>query len=116
MLEEEKLKRKEDKKKKVAASTASKEGAERTANTPTADASEEEVREENEKNQEKEGTRDNLTHSNINDHMRELNSGAGAKDDDTGKMEEDPLPRKKKSRDINKRKIGRNEKEKKRIH
>ena len=41
--------------------------------------------------------KDSLTHSNINDHLRELNSGAGDKDDDTDKMEEDPLPRKKKS-------------------
>ena len=38
--------------------------------------------------------KDNITHSNINNHLRELNSGAGAKDSDTNKTEEDPLPRK----------------------
>ena len=47
--------------------------------------------------------KDNVTHSNINGHLRELNSRAGAKDNDTDKMEEDPFPRKKKSREINKR-------------
>ena len=40
--------------------------------------------------------KDNVTHSNINNHMRELNSGACAKYDDTDNMEEDPLPWKKK--------------------
>ena len=30
--------------------------------------------------------KDNVTHSNINNHLRELNSGAGAKDDDTDNM------------------------------
>ena len=89
MLEEEKLKRKEykNKKKKAAADTASKEETKRTANAPTADALEEEVRGGNEKNQEKEGMRDNVSHSNINNHLRELNYGAGAKDNDTDKME-----------------------------
>ena len=53
MLEEEKLKRKEDKNNKAAAATASKEEAKRTANVPTADASEEEVRGGKYKNQEK---------------------------------------------------------------
>ena len=43
--------------------------------------------------------KDNVTHSNINDHMIELNSGAGAKNDDTDKMEEDPPPWKKKSKE-----------------
>ena len=47
---------------------------------------------------------DTLTHSNINDHLRELNSGAGATDDDTDNIEEDPLLRKKKSRESKKRK------------
>ena len=64
---------------------------------------EEEVRGGDEKNQRKEGIKDNVTHSNMNDHLRELNSGAGAKDYNTNKMEEDPLPRKKKSREIKKR-------------
>ena len=41
--------------------------------------------------------KDNVTHSNINEHMRELSYGAGAKDDDTDKMEEDPLYWKNKS-------------------
>ena len=53
MLEEEKLKRKEDKKKKAAADTESKEEIKSTANAPTADASEEEVRGGNENNQDK---------------------------------------------------------------
>ena len=48
--------------------------------------------------------KDNVSHSNINNHLRELNSVAGAKDDDTDKMEEDSLPGKKKSRDSKKRK------------
>ena len=73
-------------------------------NAPTADASDEEVRGLKEKKYYKEGMKDNLTHSNINDHMRELNSGAGAKDDDTNKMEEDPLPQNKKSRESKRRK------------
>ena len=30
--------------------------------------------------------KDNVTLININDHLRELNSGAGAKDDDTDKI------------------------------
>ena len=94
MLEEEKLKRKQDKKKKAAADTASKEETKRTANAPTADALEEEVRGGNEKNQEKEGMRDNVSHSNINNHPRELNFGAGAKDNATDNTEEDPLLRK----------------------
>ena len=42
--------------------------------------------------------KDYVTNGSINDHMRELNSGVGAKNDDTDKMEEDPPPRKKKSR------------------
>ena len=70
MLEEEKLKINEDKEKKAAADTTSREEAKRTTNAPTADASEKEVRGENEKNQEKRGMKDNVTHSNINDHMR----------------------------------------------
>ena len=99
MLEEEKLKIKEEKKKKkAAADTSSKEENKRTANAPTDDALEEEVRGGNEYNQEKEVIKDNLTHIKINDHLIELNYGAGAKDNDTDKMEEDPLPRKKKSR------------------
>ena len=40
------------------------------ANAPTADTSEEEVRGRNKKNQEKGGMKDNVTHSNINDHLR----------------------------------------------
>ena len=31
--------------------------------------------------------KDNVTLININDHLRELHSGAGAKDNDTDKME-----------------------------
>ena len=46
MLEEEMLKRKQGKKKNSAAATELKEEAKRTANTPTADASKDEVREE----------------------------------------------------------------------
>ena len=83
-----------------------------TANAPTADESEEELRGVNEKNKEKEGMKDNVTHSNINDHLRELNSGADAKDDDTDNIEEDPLPRKNKSRDSKKREKDRKNKEK----
>ena len=67
--------------------TASKGGAKRTAKAPTSDASEEEVMGVNYNNQEKLGMKDNVTRSNINDHMRELNSGAGAKDDGTDKKE-----------------------------
>ena len=47
--------------------------------------------------------KDNVTHSNINDHLRVLNSVSGTKDDDTNKMEEDTLPRKKKSIESKKR-------------
>ena len=70
MLDEEKLKRKEEKKKKTAADTASKEETKMTANAPISDASEEEVRGRNSKNQEKEGIKDNVSHSNINNHQR----------------------------------------------
>ena len=112
MLEEEKLKIKEEKKKKAAAAAASKEETKRTANAPTADASEEEVRGGNENNQEKEGMKDNVTHRKINDHLRELNPRAGNKDDDTDKMEEDPLPRKKKSIENKKMEKDRKNKEK----
>ena len=103
MLQEEKFKIKEEKKEKAAADTVSKEGTKRTANAPTSEALEEEVRGGDEKNQRKEGIKDNVTHSNMNDHLRELNSEAGAKDYNTDQMEEDPLPRKKKSREIKKR-------------
>ena len=99
MLEEENLKRVEDKKMKAVATIASKEEANMTANAPTADVLEEEVRGGNENNQETGGMKDNGTHSNINNHMKELNSGAGTKDNDTDKTEEDPPPRKKKSRE-----------------
>ena len=47
--------------------------------------------------------KDNVRHSNINNHIIELDSGAGAKDDDTDKMEEYPLPRNNKSRESKKR-------------
>ena len=77
---------------------------------------EEEVRGGKEKKQEKKGMKDYLTHCNINNHLRELNAGAGAKENDTDKMEEDPLPQKKKSRDIKKRKKDGNKKEKERSH
>ena len=60
--------------------------------------------------------KDNVTHSYINNHMRELNSGAGAKVDDTYKMEEDPPTRKNKSRESKKRKKDRKNKEKERSH
>ena len=103
MLEEDKLKIKEEKKKKAAADTASKEEKKRTVNVPTADASEEEVSGGIKKNQENEGVKYNVTHSNINNHLRELNSGAGTKDDDTDKIEEDPFPWKKKSINSKKR-------------
>ena len=58
-----------------------------TANAPTADTSEEEVMRGNKNNQQNKVMKDNITHSNINFHMRELNYGAGAKDNDTDKME-----------------------------
>ena len=103
MLEEQKLKIKDDKKKEAAADTASKEETKRTENAPTSDASEEEVRGGNDKNQEKKVMNDNVTNSNINNHLRELNLGAGAKDNDTDNMEEDPLPRNNKSRESKKR-------------
>ena len=60
--------------------------------------------------------KDNVTHSNINEHMRELNSGAGARDDDTDKMEKYPLPRKKKSRESKNRKEDKKNKEMERSH
>ena len=52
-------------------------------NATTDDASEEKLRGGNEKNQEKGGMKDNVTYSNINDHLRKLIFGADAKDDDT---------------------------------
>ena len=58
--------------------------------------------------------KDNLSHSNINNHLRELNSGAGAKDNDNDKMEEDPLPRNNKSRESKKRENDKKNKEKER--
>ena len=58
-----------------------------TANAPTADASQKEVNGGNKKNQEKGVMKDNVTHININGHLRELNSVAGVKDNDTDKME-----------------------------
>ena len=54
---------------------------------------EEELRRGTENNQEKGGIKDNVTNSNIQKHMRELNYGADAKDDDNDNMEEDRLPR-----------------------
>ena len=42
--------------------------------------------------------KDNVTRSNINDHLIELNYGSRVKDDDTDNMEKDPPPQKKKSR------------------
>ena len=60
--------------------------------------------------------KDNVTHSNINDHLRELNYDVGAKDNDTDKMEEDPPPRKKKLRESNNTEKDRKNKEKKRSH
>ena len=74
---------------------------------------EEEVRGGKEKKQEKKGMKDYLTHCNINNHLRELNSGAGAKDNDTDKMEEDTLLRKNKSRENTKRKKERKKKKRK---
>ena len=41
--------------------------------------------------------KDNVTHSNIKKNLREMNSGADAKDDDTDNMEEYPPLQKKKS-------------------
>ena len=70
----------------------------------------------NKKNQEIEGMKDNVTHSNITKNLRELNSGADAKDDDTDNIEEDPLPRKNKSRDSKKREKDGKNKEKYRSH
>ena len=86
MLQEEILKREDEKKMKSVAATASKKEAKMTVNAPTSDAQEEEVRGGNENNQDKGGMKDNVTHSNINNHLRELNYGAGAKDDDTDKI------------------------------
>ena len=60
--------------------------------------------------------KDNVTRVNINEHLRELNSFAGSKDDDTDKMEQYPLLRKKKSRESKKRKKDSNNKEKERSH
>ena len=57
-----------------------------------------------------------LTHTTINDHLVELNYGAGAKDTDTYKMEEDTLPRKNKSKESKKRKKDRMNKEKEISH
>ena len=103
MLEEKELKRKEEKKKNSVADTSSKEKTKSTSNAPTTDSLEEEVRWRNENNKEKEGIKDNVSHTKINNQMRELNSGAGAKDNDTDNMEEDPLPRNNKSRESKKR-------------
>ena len=72
---------------KAAASTASKDKSKITVNAPTADALDEEVKGGNNNNQEKGGMKYNVTHSNINYHLRELNSGAGDKDNDTDHME-----------------------------
>ena len=74
----------------------------------------EEVSGGNEKNQEKEIMKDILTHSNISNHIRELNSEAGARDNDTDKTDKDPQPRKKKSRESKKKEKDR--REKKRSH
>ena len=55
--------------------------------------------------------KDNITHRNISNHLRELNYGTITKDDDTDMMEEDPISRKKNSRESNKRvTIGRTKK------
>ena len=56
--------------------------------------------------------KDNITHSNIYDCLIELNSGAGAKNDDTGTMEEDYIPRENKLREIKKSEKYRKNKEK----
>ena len=47
--------------------------------------------------------KDNVTRSNINVHLRELNSGTGSKEDDNDNIERDPPPRKNKLRYIKKR-------------
>ena len=83
-----------------------------TANAPTADTSEEEVMRGNKNNQQNKVMKDNITHSNIYDRLIELNSGAGTKDDDTGTMEEDYIPRENKLRDIKKSEKYRKNKEK----
>ena len=101
---------------KAAAAADSKEEANMTANAPTADASDQEVRGGNEKNQEKGGIKDIVTHSSINEHRRYLISGAGAKDDDTDKTKEYTPPCKKRSRESKKRKKYRKNKEKDRSH
>ena len=75
-----------------------------STNVPTADASEEEVSRVNDKNEDKEGMKDNVTPSNINNHLRELNYGVGATGDNIDKMEEYSLPQKKKSRKSKKKK------------
>ena len=72
---------------KAAAATESKEELKMTVNAPTDDASEQEVKGGNQKNQEKVGMKNNVTCSNINEHLRELNSDAGAKYNDTDSME-----------------------------
>ena len=69
MLEEEKLKIEEEKKMNTATATLSKEEANMTDNAPTDDAPEEELRGVNKKNREKGGMKDNVTHSNINNHL-----------------------------------------------
>ena len=86
------------------------------ANAPTPYTLEEEVRGGNKNNQEKVGMKYNVTHSNINDHLRELKYDAGAKDNDTDKMEEDPPPREKKLRESKNTEKDRKNKEKKRSH
>ena len=60
--------------------------------------------------------KDNVTHSNINNHLRELNYGAGAKDDDTDKIKKNPSPRKNESIDSKKREKDRKNKDKERSH
>ena len=62
MVEEEKI--------KAAVAIASKEGAKMISNASTDDVSEEEVRGEGQKNQHKGGTKDDVTHSDVNDHLR----------------------------------------------
>ena len=101
---------------KASASTNSKEKVDITVNAPTDDAPEEELNAGVKKNQQKVGMNNNVTHSNINNHIRELNYGAGAKDNDTDKMEEYPPPKKKKSRESKKRKKDRKKKYKERSH
>ena len=87
-----------------------------TADAQTSDASEEEVSGGNEKNQYKGRMKYDITHGNINDHLIELNSGAGAKENDTDKMEEDTPPWKKKSRESKKSKKDRKKKVNERSH